>query len=48
MIGISREQCVQERRSAAWQTQDEERLLNFLTRNLWIRSPVLLYQQAIA
>jgi hypothetical protein len=40
------EQGVQEGRSAAGQTNDEEWFANFLSHDGWIRLPILLHAQA--
>ena len=45
VIGIRGEQGVQHGRTAARQTDDEERFTNFLSHDAWIRLPISLYEQ---
>src|SRR6266550_6310344 len=40
VLGIQSEQGVQEGRTAAWQTNDEQRVANFLSHDAWIRLPI--------
>ena len=46
VIRIYGEQGVQEGRTAAWQTNDEERFVNFLSHDAWIHLPIPLHEQA--
>jgi len=46
VIRIYGEQGVQESRTAAGQTNNEERLANFLSHDAWIRLPIPLHEQA--
>jgi hypothetical protein len=46
VIGIQREQGVQQGGTAAGQADDEKRFTNFLSHNAWIRRPISLYEQA--
>src|SRR5205814_2520300 len=45
VLGIQSEQGVQEGRTAAWQTNDEQRVANFLSHDAWIRLPIPLHEQ---
>src|SRR5205814_6612920 len=46
VLGIQSEEGVQEGRAAARQTNDEERVANFLSRDAWMRLPITLHEQA--
>src|SRR6266513_2334253 len=46
VLGIQSEEGVQEGRTAARQTNDEERVANVLSRDTWMRLPITLHEQA--
>jgi len=45
MLGIYGKQGVQHSRTAAGQTNDEERFANFLSHDAWICLPIPLHEQ---
>src|SRR5437868_13912743 len=48
MVRVTREQSMQKRGSAAWQTNDEQRFWNRLPRNLRKRFAIPLHEQPVA
>jgi hypothetical protein len=48
MLGIGRNQSMQEGGSAAWQADNKKRFANFLVRDLRIKLSISFHQQAIA